>query len=98
MTKTTTPAAKPANAAAPAVDAPEKAGATTEARVLAAVTLAGVRHAPGVLLEGVPVALAKAHADSLDAHPDAVAHARADNAPVFKFEPEAASEAGPDPE
>lgn len=95
MTKAT-PAAKSANAPAPAAGSTEKAGATTEARVLAAVTLAGVRHAPGVLLEGVPVALVEAHADSLDAHPDAVAHARADGALAVKFE--SAAEPEPDAE
>ncbi len=61
-------------------------------RVLAAVTIADVRYQPGVLIEGIPVDLAEAHAGSVDAHPDAVAYARSTNAQVLQFEPE------PDPE
>lgn len=61
-------------------------------RVLAAVTIADVRYKPGVVIEGIPVDLAEAHAGSVDAHPDAVDYARSINAEVLQFEPE------PDPE
>lgn len=63
-----------------------------DVRVLAAVTIAGIRYAPDTVIEGLPVALAEAHAGSVDPHPDAVAYARSTNAEVLQFEPE------PDPE
>lgn len=94
-----TPAAKPASAAAPAAgtaDAGAAGDATTSARVLAAVTLGGVRIPPGGILEGLPVDIAEAHADALDTHPDAVAYARSIEAPVHQYEPEPAPEADPD--
>ena len=63
-----------------------------DVRVLAAVTIADVRYLPDVVIEGIPVDLAKAHAGSVDAHPDAVAYARSIDAKILQFEPE------PDPE
>ena len=63
-----------------------------DVRVLAAVTIADVRYQPGVVIEGIPVDVAEAHAGSVDAHPDAVAYARSTNAEVLQFEPESEPE------
>lgn len=56
-----------------------------DVRVLAAVTIAGVRFAPDDVIEGVPEPTAKAHAGSMDPHPDAVAYARSVGAPAKPF-------------
>lgn len=61
-------------------------------RVLAAVTVAGVRFAPDDVIEGVPEPTAKAHAGSVDPHPDAVAYARSIGAPVKPFPGQAHAE------
>ena len=61
-------------------------------RVLAAVTIDGVRFAPDDVIEGVPEPTAKAHAGSVDPHPDAVAYARSIGAPVKPFPGQAHAE------
>lgn len=63
-----------------------------DVRVLAAVTIAGVRFAPDDVIEGVPEATAKAHAGSMDPHPEAVAYARSVGAPVKPFPGQAHAE------
>ena len=54
-------------------------------RVLAAVTIDGVRFAPDDVIEGMPETIAQAYAGSVDPHPDAVAYARSVGAPVKPF-------------
>ncbi len=101
MTKTTQ-AGKSASAAAPGAaatnkppesDAADAAGATTSARILAAVTIGGVRYRPDGILEGLPAGVAGAHADALDPHPDAVSYARSIDAPVHQYQPDPAAQA-----
>lgn len=82
----------PSAASNPLAEAPPTKVERCAVRVLAAVTIADVRYKPGVVIEGIPVDLAEAHAGSVDAHPDAVEYARSINAEVLQFEPE------PDPE
>ncbi|UXC18555.1 hypothetical protein [Comamonas squillarum] len=81
-------AGAPPGAGNPPAEAPPAKVERRAVRVLAAVTIADVRYQPGVLIEGIPVDLAEAHAGSVDAHPDAVAYARSTNAQVLQFEPE----------
>lgn len=88
-----TQAAKPANAPAPGAATSQEAGATTSARILAAVNLGGVRYEAGGILEGLPEAIAEAYADALDTHPDAVAYARSIEAPVHQYQPEPQADA-----
>ncbi|MFA9286986.1 hypothetical protein ACCQ08_19525 [Comamonas sp. SY3] len=85
-------AGAPPAAGNPMAEAPPTKVERCAVRVLAAVTIADVRYRPGVVIEGIPVDLAEAHAGSVDAHPDAVDYARSINAEVLQFEPE------PDPE
>ncbi|WP_338499936.1 hypothetical protein [Delftia tsuruhatensis] len=54
-------------------------------RVLAAVTIDGVRFQPDDVIEGVPETIAQAYAGSVDPHPDAVAYARSVGSPVKPF-------------
>lgn len=57
-----------------------------DVRVLAAVTIAGQRFQPDDVIEGIPEDVAKAHAGSVDPHPDAVDYARSAGAPVKPFQ------------
>ena len=57
-----------------------------DVRVLAAVTIGDTRYQPDEVIEGLPVATAKAHQDSVDPHPDAVAYARSLGTTVHQFE------------
>lgn len=61
-------------------------------RVLAAVTIDGVRFAPDDVIEGMPETIAQAYAGSVDPHPDAVAYARSVGAPVKPFPGQAHAE------
>ncbi|MEH3087712.1 MAG: hypothetical protein PGN26_14530 [Xylophilus ampelinus] len=70
----------PAEPDAAAVDA-QATGKPVAGRVLAAVTIAGVRYQPNEVITGLPGSLAKQHADSVDSHPDAVAYARSQGFP-----------------
>lgn len=64
--------------------APADAGA---ALVLCAGTFDGLRTvSAGAVVEGVPADVLADNAQWLDAHPDAVAHARAEGAPVVHYE------------
>lgn len=75
-----------AQSSPPAVPDPTPAEVESCAvRVLAAVTIGHVRYKPNTLIEGMPLALAKAHAGSVDPHPDAVAYARSIGSPVEHF-------------
>ena len=58
-----------------------------DVRVLAPVTIGCERFDPNDVIEGLPLALAEAHAGSVDTHPDAVAYARSTGSPVKPFEP-----------
>ena len=58
-------------------------------RVLAQITIGEVRYPPNTIIEGLPVAIAEAYKDRVDAHPEAVAYARSVDAPVVAFEPAA---------
>lgn len=57
-----------------------------DVRVLAAVTIGDTRYQPDEVIEGLPVAVAQAHSDSVDTHPDAVAYARTLGTTVHQFE------------
>lgn len=61
-------------------------------RVLAAVTIDGVRFQPDDVIEGMPESVAKAYAGSVDPHPDAVAYARSVGSPVKPFPGQAHAE------
>lgn len=61
-------------------------------RVLAAVTINGVRFQPDDVIEGMPETIAQAYAGSVDPHPDAVAYARSVGAPVKPFPGQAHAE------
>lgn len=63
-----------------------------DVRVLAAVTIDGVRFQPDDVIEGMPESVAKAYAGSVDPHPDAVAYARSVGAPVKPFSGQAHAE------
>lgn len=58
-----------------------------DVRVLAPVTIGCERFVPNDVIEGLPLALAKAHAGSVDTHPDAVDYARSTGSPVKPFDP-----------
>lgn len=63
--------------------APASVGA---ALVLCAGAFDGVRPIPaGAIVEGVPAEVLSDNAHWLDAHPDAVAHARESGAPVVQY-------------
>ena len=66
--------------------------ALVDVRVLAAVTIDGVRFQPDDVIEGVPETIAQAYAGSVDPHPDAVAYARSVGAPVKPFPGQAHAE------
>ena len=66
--------------------------ALVDVRVLAAVTIDGVRFAPDDVIEGMPETIAQAYAGSVDPHPDAVAYARSVGAPVKPFPGQAHAE------
>ena len=57
-----------------------------DVRVLAPVTIGGVRYQPNTVLEGLPLALVEAHLGSVDPHPDAVDYARANGGEVVQFQ------------
>lgn len=61
-------------------------------RVLAAVTIDGVRFQPDDVIEGMPESVAKAYVGSVDPHPDAVAYARSVGSPVKPFPGQAHAE------
>lgn len=63
-----------------------------DVRVLAAVSIDGVRFQPNDVIEGMPDAVAQAYAGSVDAHPDAVAYARSIDSPVKPFPGQAHAE------
>lgn len=63
-----------------------------DVRVLAAVTIDGVRFQPDDVIEGVPETIAQAYAGSVDPHPDAVAYARSVGSPVKPFPGQAHAE------
>ena len=54
--------------------------------VLCAGHVAGKFYTAGTVLEGVPADVAQAHAGMLDAHPDAIAHARSAGHPVAAYQ------------
>lgn len=56
-----------------------------EVRVLVDVTIGETRYQANDVVEGVPGSVATAYAGSVDAHPDAVAYARSQDAPVKQF-------------
>ena len=62
-----------------------------DVRVLAPVTIGGVRYQPNTVLEGLPLALVEAHMGSVDPHPEAVDYARANDGEVVQYQ-------GPDQE
>ena len=62
-----------------------------DVRILAPVTIGGVRYQPNTVLEGLPLALVEAHMGSVDPHPEAVAYARANDGEVVQYQ-------GPDQE
>lgn len=66
--------------------------ALVDVRVLAAVTIDGVRFQPDDVIEGMPESIAQAYAGSVDPHPDAVAYARSVGAPVKPFPGQAHAE------
>lgn len=55
------------------------------ARVLCAVTIGADEYQPDDVIEGLPAVLAEQHAGSIDAHPDAVAHALSHGAKPKQF-------------
>lgn len=59
----------------PAADPAHQQADTVTVRVLAAVTIGTVRYQPNDVIEGLPELLLAQHSESLDDHPDAVAHA-----------------------
>lgn len=73
-------------------DPPPQEMLLVDVRVLAAVTIDGVRFLPNDVIEGMPDAIAQAYADSVDAHPDAVAYARSIDSPVKPFQGQAHAE------
>lgn len=56
-----------------------------DVRVLAPVTIGGVRYQPNTVLEGLPLALVEAHMGSVDPHPEAVDYARANGGEVVQY-------------
>jgi len=66
--------------------------ALVDVRVLATVTIDGVRFAPDDVIEGMPEAIAQAYAGSVDPHPDAVAYVRSVGSPVKPFPGQAHAE------
>ena len=80
-----------AGAGTPQEPAPQDV-ALVAVRVLAAVTIDGVRFAPDDVIEGMPEAIAQAYAGSVDPHPDAVTYARSVGAPVKPFPGQAHAE------
>ena len=63
-----------------------------DVRVLADVTIGGMRFQPDDVIEGMPDSVAQAYAGSVDPHPDAVAYARSLGAPVLPFPGQAHAE------
>ncbi len=57
-----------------------------DVRVLAPVTIGGVRYQPNTVLEGLPLALVEAHLGSVDPHPEAVDYARANDGEVVQYQ------------
>ncbi|EPD35462.1 hypothetical protein [Delftia acidovorans] len=80
-----------AGAGTPQDPAPQDV-ALVAVRVLAAVTIDGVRFQPDDVIEGMPESVAKAYAGSVDPHPDAVAYARSVGSPVKPFPGQAHAE------
>ena len=60
-------------------------GTPSDVRVLADVTIAGVRYLSNDVIEGLPASLVEQHAEAVDAHPDAVAYARTLGMPAKPF-------------
>ena len=60
-------------------------GAPYDVRVLADVTIAGMRYVANDVIEGLPASLCEQHADSLDGAPAAVAYARTLGMPAKPF-------------
>ncbi|AGW94604.1 hypothetical protein N234_31650 [Ralstonia pickettii DTP0602] len=68
---------------------------TKTARVLCAVTIAGVRHTPNTVIENLPADVLKANADSLDAEPAAVEYAKSEGGAVVQYTDEPAGDVEP---
>ena len=81
-----------ADAAAPGADTGDTGAgpfaepvATTSALVQVDAHIAGVRYLAGVVIEGLPTAVAEQYVGVVDPHPSAVSHAVAAGARVLQF-------------